>query len=422
VLARRYGDALRAADAHSAERVIEEALEQGMSAVEVQTDLIRPAMAWIGELWETSAISVADEHLATAVSQRMLMRLLEPLQTAAPRSRNRVLLAAVEGQHHVLGLRMVADVLEGAGFDVLYLGADVPTGALVEFIRQHEPAIVGLSLSFGGASGKLVETIAAIHDAQAETRILLGGDGVAPGLRELGYPWLDSSDVISAVEGMLGAEPQPLPPAIEALRRRAPAPPASAPATREAEAAGRLAAMVDDATDEARIYARKALDYRYLAFNDPVTELPNRRAFDDRLLELAAGARAGILLTLDVDSFKAVNDEHGHAAGDDVLRSVGRAIRREVRPSDFVARTGGDEFAALLPGCSAGKGLEVAERVRARVKADPGHSVTLSIGIASLSANARHAVLAADQALYAAKEAGRDRVVEESPGREPSGA
>jgi diguanylate cyclase (GGDEF)-like protein len=168
--------------------------------------------------------------------------------------------------------------------------------------------------------------------------------------------------------------------------------------------------VVDSATEEARTYARKALDFRYLAFNDPVTELPNRRAFDDHMLEQTGLGRGGLLLSFDVDCFKAVNDEHGHAKGDEVLRAVGRAIRREVRPSDFVARTGGDEFAALLPGCPAAQALAVAERIRLRVLRDPGHEVTLSIGVAQLSDDARHAVLAADLALYDAKQGGRDRV------------
>ena len=410
-LARRYGDCLRAADVRGAEAVIDEALELGMAATKVQADLIHPAMTWIGELWQKGAISIADEHLATAVSQRMLMRLFEPLQIAAPRSRERVLLAAVQGQQHVLGLRMVADVLDGAGFDVLYLGADVPTDPLVGFIEQHEPAIAGLSVSFAAGSSRLVEAIAAIHDARPRTRILLGGEGVAPGLRGLGYPWLDSSvDVLASVEKMLAGDAPPLPAAIQALRRRSPDGPEHVPVDDEAMAAGRFAAVVDSATEEARTYARKALDFRYLAFNDPVTELPNRRAFDDHMLEQTGLGRGGLLLSFDVDCFKAVNDEHGHAKGDEVLRAVGRAIRREVRPSDFVARTGGDEFAALLPGCPAAQALAVAERIRLRVLRDPGHEVTLSIGVAQLSDDARHAVLAADLALYDAKQGGRDRV------------
>ena len=88
------------------------------------------AMGRIGELWEHGELTVADEHAATGLSYRALLPLQEPLQIAPPRSRERVVLAAVEGQTHVLGLRMVADVLEGAGFEVLYLGADVPSGAL----------------------------------------------------------------------------------------------------------------------------------------------------------------------------------------------------------------------------------------------------------------------------------------------------
>ena len=83
-------------------------------------------MKTIGELWERDAISVADEHLATEISQRVAARLFWRALNGRPRRRERVVMAAVQGEEHVLGLRLAADVLESAGFDVLYLGADLP--------------------------------------------------------------------------------------------------------------------------------------------------------------------------------------------------------------------------------------------------------------------------------------------------------
>lgn len=143
VLARRYGDALRAAQTAVAGQVVDDAIAAGLTAAAIQSLVIEPAMTRIGQLWEANAITVADEHLATAISQAVLVKLFDRLVIAPPRSRERVLLAAVEGQHHVLGLRMIADVMAGAGFDVLYLGADVPVDALRRFAAEHQPALTG---------------------------------------------------------------------------------------------------------------------------------------------------------------------------------------------------------------------------------------------------------------------------------------
>nr|MBA2514291.1 B12-binding domain-containing protein [Solirubrobacterales bacterium] len=158
-LARRFGDTLRVGDGGAAERVIEEALGLELSPVAVQSLIIAPAMARIGELWEAGAISVADEHLATAISQRVLVRLFEALTVARPRSRERILLAAVEGQHHTLGLRMVADVLEGSGFEVMFLGADVPVESLRGFASQYQPAVTGLAFGIAANIGCLADSI-----------------------------------------------------------------------------------------------------------------------------------------------------------------------------------------------------------------------------------------------------------------------
>jgi diguanylate cyclase (GGDEF)-like protein len=128
---------------------------------------------------------------------------------------------------------------------------------------------------------------------------------------------------------------------------------------------------------------------------------------------------------LDVDHFKAVNDEGGHPAGDAVLRTVADALVRRTKASDLVARLGGDEFAVVLPDCSARDAVRVAERVRSAfvVAASPA-SVTLSAGIATIPDHASVAeelLAAADAALYAAKRAGRDRTEVATPGTDYAG-
>jgi diguanylate cyclase (GGDEF)-like protein len=153
------------------------------------------------------------------------------------------------------------------------------------------------------------------------------------------------------------------------------------------------------------------------AREDPMTGLPNRRAFDDHLQRLvAASGRSGdplSLLLIDVDRFKDVNDTRGHMVGDQVLRAVAGALRASGREADIVARIGGDEFAVLLPACSLEDALPVgaaaADRAAART-ARIGAPVTVSVGTATLPTGAQTAAelfAAADRALYASKHEGR---------------
>jgi diguanylate cyclase (GGDEF)-like protein len=157
-----------------------------------------------------------------------------------------------------------------------------------------------------------------------------------------------------------------------------------------------------------------------LATTDGMTGLANHRAFQDRLRsELHRTERTGGPLTallIDVDHFKKYNDAYGHPAGDEVLRTVARLMKECVRSQDFVARYGGEEFAILLPDTDATSALATAERIRTMVAEHPfpHRQVTLSIGIAQHQVDrtaAETLVEHADQALYAAKNSGRNRIV-----------
>ena len=156
------------------------------------------------------------------------------------------------------------------------------------------------------------------------------------------------------------------------------------------------------------------------ASTDPLTGLGNRRAFDEALereISRQRRTRAPLsLLAVDVDHFKKINDTWGHAAGDDTLIALGDLLPRLVRASDTVSRVGGEEFGVLLPDCPAPQARARADALRAQVWAasrDWTHPVTVSVGVATVpdSADALDdLVVAADMALYAAKEGGRDRV------------
>jgi len=168
---------------------------------------------------------------------------------------------------------------------------------------------------------------------------------------------------------------------------------------------------------------------RQLATRDALTGLLNRREFDRILAEEYARARrfgeALALLIVDLDHFKAINDRHGHPAGDAVLVEVARRLTAQVRTVDRVMRLGGEEFALLLLQTDLAGALPVAERVTAALRNEPVAAgpngtvaVTASIGVAALpgpEGTPATLMAAADKALYAAKAAGRNRVMAAAP-------
>jgi two-component system, cell cycle response regulator len=178
-------------------------------------------------------------------------------------------------------------------------------------------------------------------------------------------------------------------------------------------------------------YLQRVLDALCeLSLRDPLTGLANRRHFMSALRrEIASVARSGdstLLLMLDIDLFKKVNDTYGHPVGDKVLQVVAEALGGCVRPKDTVVRYGGEEFAVILPDCHVTYGLVVAERMRETIQSldiavSPSLSlnITVSIGGAyapnDASADPAEWIARADRELYKAKDAGRNRVSIDQP-------
>lgn len=161
---------------------------------------------------------------------------------------------------------------------------------------------------------------------------------------------------------------------------------------------------------------------RLLAMTDPLTGALNRRAFFESAkveqARLVPPNDALVVLIIDADFFKVVNDTHGHDAGDATLQRIVTQCRKEIRSSDILGRFGGEEFAILLPGSTIENGRVVAERIREEIEASgqrPGaFACTVSIGVAASSSSddtVEAMINRADTALYAAKESGRNRVV-----------
>lgn len=173
---------------------------------------------------------------------------------------------------------------------------------------------------------------------------------------------------------------------------------------------------------------------------DGLTRLHNRRHFDSRIVEeLGRHQQGGLALSLllvDLDHFKQINDLHGHAAGDMVLRETGRILIDQLRSTDYVARFGGEEFVAILPECPSDQAWRLAERLRKAIAAKL-HSiegqrfqVTASIGVATLCGASgpaakpceEHLLRSADESLYMAKSQGRNRVFSLDTGLEAMNA
>jgi len=163
-----------------------------------------------------------------------------------------------------------------------------------------------------------------------------------------------------------------------------------------------------------------------LANIDPLTGCLNRRAFFEQAEDILKKAKQDgspvCCLMTDIDKFKGFNDQYGHAVGDQVLVQVARVLKAALRPTDVLCRYGGEEFCILLPGVDALRAAVVSERIRFRVEAQagpgirsmPGLRVTSSFGLSSMefgAPNLKTLMEEADQALYAAKQAGRNKVV-----------
>lgn len=176
--------ALIAGDANLAEIIALDAVSQGTSVADLYVDVIGPALAEIGHGWEIGVISIADEHLATGIAHDV-MKLVSRTATRYPRrSRERVLLAAVGGEAHITGLRMIGDLAEGRGFDVRYLGPAVPVGTFSSIVAKHEPEFVGLSVTIAGWGDDLERVLHEIDSSGHKPRgILVGGAAVPHALR-----------------------------------------------------------------------------------------------------------------------------------------------------------------------------------------------------------------------------------------------
>ncbi|HCO54543.1 GGDEF domain-containing protein [Pelagibacterium nitratireducens] len=190
----------------------------------------------------------------------------------------------------------------------------------------------------------------------------------------------------------------------------------------------RLEAELENSKDDISVLQRDLDEVRKESMLDPLTKIPNRKCFDEQFsaeLERTHAQNATLsLLLFDIDSFKAFNDTYGHLTGDQVLRLVAQVLKANLKGRDMPARFGGEEFAAILPETELDGALTVAENIRRSVQAkellkrstnEKLGRITLSVGVAQWRPGDTAAAFIerADKCLYAAKNAGRNRVMSE---------
>lgn len=176
-LRERYLRAQLAGDRREAVRVVvEQGLRRGASVRELQSRVIQAAQDEIGRLWQLNLVSIAQEHMATAISQLALSALFEQAPPGPPRGK-RVAIACVEGELHDLPARLAADYLDLDGFDVRFLGANVPHDDLAALVRDEAPDLIGLSVTMSFNMPALREAVSRLRVVTAAP-IFVGGHAI----------------------------------------------------------------------------------------------------------------------------------------------------------------------------------------------------------------------------------------------------
>jgi methanogenic corrinoid protein MtbC1 len=156
-----------------------EAVRRGHGLPDVYADVLQEAMYDVGRLWETNRITVAQEHMATAITQHVIAHLyplIQPAQSPAQSQRGRMVITGVEGEQHQVGPNMVADVLESAGWDVRFLGTNTPAAGVLQAVEEHRADVLGISATMLFNLPAVRRLIGAARAAAGgNLRIILGG-------------------------------------------------------------------------------------------------------------------------------------------------------------------------------------------------------------------------------------------------------
>jgi MerR family transcriptional regulator, light-induced transcriptional regulator len=170
-----FEGALLSGQSQSAAKIVGVAQAAGCSLIDIELHIIQPALYRIGQKWQCNQVSVAQEHLATAIAQAVMIQGLLNAQPATAIGR-KILLACVQTNRHAVGLQMVADAFQLSGWSVNYLGADVPTTSLVSYAIDWKPDVIGLSVSLPHQLRYAKAVIRRVHELKDLcAKVVIGG-------------------------------------------------------------------------------------------------------------------------------------------------------------------------------------------------------------------------------------------------------
>jgi methanogenic corrinoid protein MtbC1 len=172
--------ALMAGNRSRCAQIAKDTLNNRGSIIQLYESIIKPSLYQVGQLWESNKISVATEHLATSVTEAVLNELYDQI-ISEKRLNKKVIVACVENEFHQVGIKMVADVFEKNGWDAFFLGANIPTQALISFAQSTKPDAVALSLSIYFHLPVLEKMIQKIRTVFPQMPILVGGQAFCHG-------------------------------------------------------------------------------------------------------------------------------------------------------------------------------------------------------------------------------------------------
>jgi methanogenic corrinoid protein MtbC1 len=174
-LRQEYLQEILAGNRNTALEMIMDAYRGGYPIPGIYMDVFQEALYEIGRLWETNLITVADEHMGTAITQYVMSNLYQHL-VIADKPRGKFVITGVQGELHQVGANMVSDVLEADGWDVMFLGTNVPAEGVIESIRQHKADLFGISATMFFNIPKVIELVEATRKEFGDSvRIMLGG-------------------------------------------------------------------------------------------------------------------------------------------------------------------------------------------------------------------------------------------------------
>ena len=203
----RYFIALLQGNNRLCNQIVKGLLAKGLPPVALYTELFQRSLYQVGEFWEQNRISVSDEHLATATTERLLATVYPELLQAAGSNGRRAVLSCSVNEYHQLGARMVADIMESGGWDVAFLGANTPISDLIVLIDQQKPELLGLSISIYFNISSFYRLLTEVRNTFPNLTILVGGQAFRWGNTDIGkrFPMVEYVPSLEALQRQLPA-------------------------------------------------------------------------------------------------------------------------------------------------------------------------------------------------------------------------